>query len=104
MHNVLAAATASAIVALLSTSAALACEQRTVAALQGAVAAPKVLLAQATQQGNPADRPGRGAQSEASVGDKSAPPATPDQATASTDQPSVVKQKEDAQKLGQEAK
>jgi hypothetical protein len=101
MRNVLAATTASAIVALLSTSDALACEQRTLAAMQEAAAAPNVLLAQATQQGNSAARPG--AQSEESVGDKSAPPATSDQATASTNQPSV-KQKEEAQKLGQEVK
>ena len=104
MHNVLAAAAVSAVVALLSTAAALACEGRqTAAATQEAGAAPKVLLAQAIQQGDPAARPGRGPRPDTSAGDKSAPPASPGRAAASTNQP-TVKQKEEAQKLGQEVK
>jgi RES domain-containing protein len=105
MYNVLAAATASAAV-LLSTSATLACEHRTVAAIQDA-AAPKVLLAQATQQENPPAQSGREAQSDASVGNKSASPATSTTSAGQSsvlNQPSVVKQKEEAQKLGQEVK
>ena len=102
MHNVFAAATASAVVVLLSTTT-LACEGRqTAAATQEAGPSPKVLLAQAVQQRDPAAPPGRGPRPEASVGDKSAPPASPDRA-ASTNQPSV-KQKEEAQRLGQEVK
>ena len=104
MHNVLAAAAASAVVVLVPTSATLACGQRTVAAIQEAAAAAKVIVAQATQQRDPAARPSGRPQSEMSVGDKSGPPATPDQATASTDQPSSLEQKEKAQKLGQEVK
>ena len=100
MHNVLAAA---AVVALLSTTT-LACEGRqTAAPTQEAGPSPKVLLAQAVQQRDPAAPPGRGPRPEASVGDKSAPPASPDRAAASTNQPSV-KQKEEAQRLGQEVK
>jgi len=99
MHNVLAAA---AVVALLST-AALACEQRTAAATQEA-GASEVLLAQAIQQRDPAARPGREPQPETSAGDKSALPATPDRAAASTNQPPTVEQKEEVQKLGQKAK
>ena len=95
MHKALAAAAVSAVI-VLSTSAA-------VAATQAAAAATKVLLAQATQQGDPAARPSRGRHSETTVGDKSAPPASPDQAPTSTNQPSV-EQKEKAQKLGQELK
>ena len=102
MHNVLAAAAASGVVALLSTTAALACEQW-IAATQEAGAPPKALLAQAIQQGDPAARPGRGPRPDTSVGDKSAPPASPDRAAASTNQP-TVKQKEEAQRLGQEVK
>ena len=101
MHNVLAAA---AVVALLSTTAALACEERqTAAATQEAGAPPKALLAQAIQQGDPAARPSREPRSDTSAGDKSASPASPDQAAASTNQP-TVKQKEEAQRLGQEVK
>ena len=104
MHNVLAAAAATAVVALLSTTPALACEGRqTAAATQEVGAPPKALLAQAIQQGDPAARPGRGSQPEASAGDKSAPPASPGRAAASTNQP-TVKQKEEAQRLGQEVK
>ncbi|MBV8612517.1 MAG: hypothetical protein JOY66_01930 [Acetobacteraceae bacterium] len=94
MHNVFAVAAASAVVVLLSTAAA---------ATQEAGAPPKVLLAQAIQQGDPAARPDRGPRPETSAGDKSAPPASPDQAAASTNQP-TVKQKEEAQRLGQEVK
>ena len=53
MYNVVAA---SAIVLLLHLPA-FACGQRTVAVIQETAAAPKVLLAQATQQGNPVARP-----------------------------------------------
>jgi hypothetical protein len=102
MNNILAAAAASAVV-VLSTSAALACGQPTVAAMQAGAGAPKVLLAQTTQQGDPAAQPSRGRQSETTVGDKSAPPVSHDQATTSTNQPSV-EQKEKVQKLGQELK
>ena len=75
MHNALAAAAAAAVVALLSAAAALACEGRqTAAATREAGVPPKVLLAQAVQQGDPAARPDRGPRPEASAGDKSAPP------------------------------
>ena len=100
MRNVLAAAAAAAVVSLLSTAAALACEQR-IAATQEAGAPPKALLAQAIQQGDPAAGPRAGP--DTSVGDKPAPPASPDRAAASTNQP-TVKQKEEAQRLGQEVK
>jgi hypothetical protein len=104
MHNVLAAAAASAVVVLLSTTAVLACEGRqTAAATQEVGTPPKVLLAQAIQQGDPAVRPSREPQPDTSVGDKPAPSASPDRARASTNQP-TVKQKEEAQKLGQELK
>ena len=93
MHNVFAVAAASAVVVLLSTAAA----------TQEAGAPPKVLLAQAIQQGDPAARPGRGPRPDTSAGDKPAPPASPDRAAASTNQP-TVKQKEEAQRLGQEVK
>ena len=103
MHNVLAAAAAAAVVALLS-AAALACEGRqTAAATQEVGAPPKALLAQAVQQGDPAARPDRGPRPDTSAGDKPAPPASPDRAAASTNQP-TVKQKEEAQRLGQEVK
>lgn len=106
MHRTLATALA----LLLSTPAAMACGGQSTAAAEQAAPA-RVLLAQATTPSTqPSDtsgaRPARGPQSEVSTGGNSAPPATTNQSTASTNQPPTVKQmnREAADKLSKEGK